>query len=567
MGDTLTPSFSSVQAVPLAITRARAGLRRVLDDLGTTLLELVHGDPDSVPEVCGIAIHDPIDRPALPPTVLLLGVGVRDPAEVVTLLAELGTSRAAGLVLRSPVPATPQVRAAADAAGVALLGLTRGATWAQLAAMLRSLLAEGDVGVASSEPESLGGLPSGDLFALANAIAALLDAPITIEDRSNRVLAFSGRQDEADQGRIETVLGLQVPEYYARVLTERGVFGDLFRSEGPVGVDPVPSDDGSGSQSLPRAAIAVRAGDELLGSIWAVLDRPLDAERSAALREAAKLVALHLLRVRAGADVERRLRADLVGTALEGGAGARGALNRLGLADQLLVVLALSAVEPDTDLPPTHAPAVLANDLRRLTDAFAMHLSAVQQRCATALVGHTVYALLPVGSAEDERWAARVATDFVERIGDRLPAIVGIGPAAADIGGLAHSRGCADRALRVLREAGSTGRVARLSEIYVSSLVFELRDLIAARGDRITGPVARLMEYDAAHGSSLVATLRAWLDSFGDVGAASAALFVHPNTFRYRLRRLAEVGELDLTDPEARFAALLQLRLVSSTST
>jgi DNA-binding PucR family transcriptional regulator len=36
---------------------------------------------------------------------------------------------------------------------------------------------------------------------------------------------------------------------------------------------------------------------------------------------------------------------------------------------------------------------------------------------------------------------------------------------------------------------------------------------------------------------------------------------VHPNTFRYRLRRLAEVAGIDLDDPEDRFAVLLQLRL------
>ncbi|HYK26543.1 MAG TPA: helix-turn-helix domain-containing protein [Streptosporangiaceae bacterium] len=60
--------------------------------------------------------------------------------------------------------------------------------------------------------------------------------------------------------------------------------------------------------------------------------------------------------------------------------------------------------------------------------------------------------------------------------------------------------------------------------------------------------------------------MRAWLDAFGDVAAAAAAMFVHPNTFRYRLRRAAEVGAIDLTDPEARFAAMLQLRVVSPAS-
>ena len=138
--------------------------------------------------------------------------------------------------------------------------LTRGASWAQLAALLRSLLAEGDVGVAA-EPEMLGGMPAGDLFALANAVAALLDAPVTIEDRNSRVLAFSGRQDEADPSRVETILGRQVPERYARMLVERGVFGELNRSDRPVYIDSLPAE----GVLMPRVAVAVRAGDEMLG--------------------------------------------------------------------------------------------------------------------------------------------------------------------------------------------------------------------------------------------------------------------------------------------------------------
>ncbi|NEB80824.1 PucR family transcriptional regulator, partial [Streptomyces sp. SID14478] len=199
------------------------------------------------------------------------------------------------------------VTAAAQHAGVALLALTRGAAWAQLAAMLRSLLAEGDVGEAG--PQMLGGTPSGDLFALANAVAALLDAPVTIEDRSSRVLAFSGGQDAADPSRVATVLGRQVPERFTRLLEDRGVFRALYRSDQPVYVPPPPGTD---EFRIPRAAIAVRAGDEILGSIWAAVPGPLSAQRTRALGDAAKLVALHLLRLRAGADVERRLRADLV---------------------------------------------------------------------------------------------------------------------------------------------------------------------------------------------------------------------------------------------------------------
>lgn len=540
----------------------------MLDDLGATLLELVcapsssRAGPD---EIGGVAIHDPVDEPVLPRRALVLGVGVHTPADIAALLTSLAAHAAAGLVVRSPVSVDPSVAAAVEASGVPLLALTRGASWTQLAALLRSLLAEGDVG--DPGPETLGGLPSGDLFSVANAVAALIDAPVTIEDRSSRVLAFSGRQDEADRSRVETILGRQVPERYSRHLVERGVFRELYRSEQPVYIEP-PSDAGMADFalqefSLPRAAVAVRAGDEVLGSIWAAVREPLTPDRAQAMCDAARLVALHLLRIRAGADVSRRLRADLVSTALEGGTGAFEAVRRLGLADQPVVVVALAVADPA--------------ERARLADGLAMHLSAIHPRCAAALVGDVAYGLIPVvssgspgadGAAADgmdgEQRAVRIATDFLDRVGDRSRPVIGIGQVAFDAAGLPAARACADRALRVLRsDAEDTGRrVARLADVHAEALLMELRDLAAAHGDRPTGPVARLSAYDLEHGTNLVETLRAWLDAFGDVAAASTAMFVHPNTFRYRLRRLTEVSGIDLADPEQRFAAMLQLRAV-----
>jgi hypothetical protein len=575
--------------------RPQPSLHRVLDDLGATLLELVcapsgtgaaPGSGSGSDEIGGVAIHDPVDEPVLPGRALVLGVGVHAPPDVAALLVSLGKHEAAGLVLRSPVTATPAVRAAVESSGVPLLALTRGASWTQLAALLRSLLAEGDVG--DDGPETLGGIPSGDLFSVANAVAALIDAPVTIEDRSSRVLAFSGRQDEADRSRVETILGRQVPSRYTSLLVERGVFRELYRSDQPVYIEP-PSGGGLPDFALPRAAVAVRAGDEVLGSIWAAVREPLTADRARAMCDAARLVALHLLRIRAGADVSRRLRADLVSTALEGGTGAFEAVRRLGLADQPVVVLALAVADPA--------------ERARLADGLAMHLSAIHPRCAAALVGDVAYGLVPVmtsgapgvagggGSGggeggnglDGELRAVRIATGFLDRVGDRSRPVIGIGQVAFDAAGLPAARACADRALRVLRAGsgdpagegtagggpGSGGpagggrrRVARLADVHAEALLMELRDLAAAHGDRPTGPVARLSGYDAEHGTNLVETLRAWLDAFGDVAAASAAMFVHPNTFRYRLRRLTEVSEIDLADPEQRFAAMLQLRAV-----
>jgi hypothetical protein len=545
---------------PHTAYRPHASLGRVLDHLGTTFLDVAAGEPDPAAEVSGVVIYDPLDPPPLPAHALVLGVGVQGSAEVAGLVAGIGPG-AVGLVIRAPALADETVRAAVARTGTTLFSLTRGASWNQLAALLRSLLAEDDLAV---DGETIGGIPSGDMFALANAVAALLDAPVTIEDRSSRVLAFSGRQDEADRSRIETILGRQVPERYTRVLEEHGTFHALYGSDRPVIVDlksaEVPE------IQMPRVAIAVRAGDEILGSIWVATRKLLSPEREDALAEAAKLVALHMLRLRAGADVERRLRADLVATALEGGPHAAVAVTRLGLADRPAVVLALGLPEDR----PTAATslALLETERQRAADALALHLSAVQGGAAVALLGGVAYGIVPVQSGRDdadERVAA-VARDFLDRTGGRVQGLVGVGCVAQDVAGLTRSRAAADRALRVLRSRIGGQQVARAADVHTESLLLGLGDLAGLDAQAPTGPVARLLGYDRAHGAMLTLTLQAWLDAFGDVIPAAAALRVHPNTFRYRMRRITEVSGFDPDDADARFAAMLQLRLMRATA-
>ncbi|HTN56008.1 MAG TPA: helix-turn-helix domain-containing protein, partial [Microbacterium sp.] len=480
-------------------------------------------------------------------------IGIRDADDLAALVADAGRQQAVAVVVRASATLPDEVLRSAEAAGIAILGLARGATWTQLAALLRSVLAEDDIG--HTPAESLGGIPSGDLFAVANAIAALLDAPVTIEDRSSRVLAFSGGQERADESRVETIIGRQVPDRYARALTDLGVFRDLYRDDAPVIIHPLDVGEGVTTQ---RVAIAVRAGDEVLGSIWAAMDGALTPERTATLRDAAKLVALHLLRVRAGADAERRLRTELVSRAIDGGADARDALDRLGLSGQRVCVSAatLAAVAPGEQ----RSDQDLVADRQRLADALALNLSAVQRGAAVALVGDTVYGILPVADGSAEERVVRLAEDFLQRVGARLPALIGIGQPAESVADIAHSRAQARRVLRVLSERPGHRRIARLRDVETESLLLDLRDLRSSRGDITAGVLAPLMEYDHRHDAHLVETLAAWLDSFGDVRAAAAACFVHPNTFRYRLRRVVEVGGIDVSDPDARFAAMLELR-------
>lgn len=360
---------------------------------------------------------------------------------------------------------------------------------------------------------------------------------------------------------MATILGRQVPAESLAQLQQRGVFEQLNRQRSPVYVESLTLS--SGEPSLPRMAVAVRAGSEMLGSIWAAVPGPLSAERMRAFGDAANLVALHLLRLRAGTDVQRRLQTDLLATALEGGVGSAEAMVRLGLLGRPALVMALSTPDAADDPGSPERDAAVAAERERLSDAFAMHLGALYRRSAVGMIGAVVYAILPLTAASptDLQHAVRTAKAFIDR--SNGTAVIGIGSLADNPNGLTRSRLDADRALRVLLAVGEPGRVATVDDVHFDALLLEFDELAASRGTLPVGPVAWLVDYDAQHSTQLVNTLRHWLEAFGDVPHAAAAAFVHPNTFRYRLRRLARVGEFELDDPNERFAALLQLRLLA----
>jgi hypothetical protein len=80
-----------------------------------------------------------------------------------------------------------------------------------------------------------------------------------------------------------------------------------------------------------------------------------------------------------------------------------------------------------------------------------------------------------------------------------------------------------------------------------------LRDLAESR-------LAPLESETPASRERLTATLRAWLDHQGEVSRVAAELHVHPQTVRYRLRRLRELFGKALESPSGRFELALALR-------
>jgi hypothetical protein len=138
------------------------------------------------------------------------------------------------------------------------------------------------------------------------------------------------------------------------------------------------------------------------------------------------------------------------------------------------------------------------------------------------------------------------------------------------VAGTAGVRAGASDWTAALRIASAAGRAAAALDLVVGDpsdpavvaelVVDEARQAATSLLAEVDAtPLSRLREYDERTSGDLVPTLSAWCAAGGDVAAAAAALHVHVNTLRYRLRRAGLVSGLDLSRPRQVLALQLLL--------
>ncbi|WP_083407121.1 PucR family transcriptional regulator [Mycolicibacterium rutilum] len=414
--------------------------------------------------------------------------------------------------------------------GVAVMAVDTSVSWSELAAVVYGLVLEG------RETES--GRGPTDLFALADSLAEMTGGAVTIEDPLSRVLAYSSMQENADAARVATILGRQAPEPLREFFRQRGVFEHLANSDDPLFIAADTEHGLSG-----RMAVAVRSGRELMGSVWVSCPKPLRGIELAALADGARTVALHLLRSRASADLERQVESEMVLRLLDGSADAAAAASRLGLPQSAMRVIALQAsLGHERD-------AALLLAFERATTGFGW-----SRPGRSALAGNTIYTLLPSEQAVAARkWVAGLRA----ALPDRVTVLAGISKPAA-VTDLPAARQEADECL-ALHEIGSSPVPPAYDESWDEILLQRLRTAAQSGRTPDRGPVAELRRHDRAHDTEYAATLRAWLEALGDPAAAGHRLGVHENTVRYRLRKMAELTDLPLDDARKRLAMMIEL--------
>lgn len=485
--------------------------------------------------------------------VLLVGVDAAAPglADQIRRCAE---ARSAAVVVKVSPESAPAVTRLAESYGVAALGAPASADWGQVFTLLRT--AATVVGTADDRLDH----HAADLFALADAIAGAVGGATTIEDRQLRVVAYSNLDQPIDGVRRDSILGRSVPGY---VMERDEIVATYKRMWADTDIVRLPA----GDKVRPRMGASVRAGDEVIGTIWVVEgDRPFDEAAERALRDSAPVAALHLLRHHAADDIDRRRRADTVRAALE---GRRVAADLLGGASA--TVVAFAVLDSSADAADAAASVVRR---RRLLDIVTYQLEVVDARSAAVELGGAVLAIVPEPGAGQRRQRA-VVSDVVQRAAHAMKAevVAGIGStvgadATVDPAAIAASRWEAEQAVAVLTEravagsgSGSAPAVVTIDEVRSHVVIRRVRELVADDARTRIPHWETLARHDAEQHTDHVATLGAYLDAFGDVTTAADRLGVHPNTLRYRLKRIVELIGADLDDPAERFVLELQWRL------
>lgn len=114
--------------------------------------------------------------------------------------------------------------------------------------------------------------------------------------------------------------------------------------------------------------------------------------------------------------------------------------------------------------------------------------------------------------------------------------------------------------LKVIRGLNQANMVISFESLGTFGLLFNAanhEDLL----DFMQGQLGKLLEYDTKYNSQLVESLHHYFSCNGNIKEAAKAAALTISGFKYRLKRLCEVGSFNLKDPNKRFDLQLALKI------
>jgi DNA-binding PucR family transcriptional regulator len=304
------------------------------------------------------------------------------------------------------------------------------------------------------------------------------------------------------------------------------------------------------SPELEALVVPIAAGDRHLGQLI-LSGTDLSELQILALDHGATVIALELLKQRAARDVEWRLRGELLDEMLEAGG-------------RVSPTLAERAQHLEVDLTrPRRIVAIDAEggrinygELLAIVRAKAgRHLHGVEKAVLAVKRGGKVVLAMTEVPPETETSILDDIRCAVEARGGRLSA--GISRLSLD---LAAAQREASACLQLAQGKGSK-RIVWSTDLGPLQFVLGAPD-VEHTHEMVVEQLGTLFAHDAKCKSPLLPTLRAYLDADGHQPTVAAECFIHVSTLKYRLKKIAELLNKDLSDPEVGFQLRLAFKLL-----
>ncbi|QSX34881.1 helix-turn-helix domain-containing protein [Shewanella avicenniae] len=221
------------------------------------------------------------------------------------------------------------------------------------------------------------------------------------------------------------------------------------------------------------------------------------------------------------------------------------------------------AKQLDIDLTLPRVAAVI--ELSRAPNAqttlkdIQMLLEYPQRNNLVAMTAMDQLVILKPAFLDGKRWDPQLEDQRIEKLLVRLPADtkgrlkIALGHYFAGAGGLQRSYQTACETLKLGKQAEPEQTKYLYQQHALSVLLSGLSH--DWRGQELAMPFMKLQQQDRR--GVLVKTLRVYLQHFGDQQHCADALYIHRNTLRYRLEKIAEISGIDI----ASLDGLLQLYL------
>lgn len=387
----------------------------------------------------------------------------------------------------------------------------------------------------------------------ADRISEVLNCPITIEDANHRLLAYSTHDERTDQARIATIIGRRVPEKVINNLWKEGIIPKLLETNEPVRVKNI-NEIGLGD----RIAISIWKNEEVLGFIWAVeIEKALGDEEVELLKKAANVLKNKLLQLQIRKYKREERSQEFFWKLLTGHIKSRQEISE-------------AFYEAQITAPSTFSIAIFRfqEDITPEAERQISYMLKTMHRLKIVLYTidcNDLILLLSLDAVENPLDEQR---DFVDYFRGNMYERFDVTQIKASCSSIYSSHDHIEKsykeALNVLDMKSKFPEETKEIINYQELGIYQFLDVILEKRvqDQFENySLKKLTDYDLRHNSNLVETLEVFLNNDNNINEAAKELNVHMNTLSYRLKRISEIGDINLKDVNQKMTLYIDIKL------